>query len=193
MSNFTNQFPYTDFHELNLDWLIKKTKDMESTISYLMEEFAKIQILTEEQINEMINTAITNNNVILYNDMQALKAQITNEYQTFVNTQIASLKVYVDNQDVYYNGLAQGYAETALTEAKDYTDSQVLTYTMMINPITGEYEDVRNVVEDIVNYFHTENTLTAGEYDALDLSAEDYDNYELTAYDYDFNGKNLLP
>ena len=193
MSNFTNQFPYTDFHELNLDWLIKKTKDMESTISYLMEEFAKIQILTEEQINEMINTAITNNNVILYNDMQALKAQITNEYQTFVNTQIASLKVYVDNQDVYYNGLAQGYAETALTEAKDYTDSQVLTYTMMINPITGEYEDVRNVVEDIVDYFHTENTLTAGEYDALDLSAEDYDNYELTAYDYDFNGKNLLP
>lgn len=193
MSNFTNQFPYTDFHELNLDWLIKKTKDMEGTISYLMEEFAKIQVLTEEQINEMINTAIANNNVILYNDMQILKAQITNEYQTFVNTQIASLKVYVDNQDVYYNGLAQGYASSALTEAKDYTDSQVLTYTMMINPITGEYEDVRNVVEDIVDYFHTDNSLTAGEYDALDLDADYYDNKQLSAYDYDFNGKNLLP
>lgn len=193
MSNFTNQFPYTDFHELNLDWLIKKTKDMEGTISYLMEEFAKIQVLTEEQINEMINTAIANNNVILYNDMQALKAQITNEYQTFVNTQIASLKVYVDNQDVYYNELAQSYASTALTEAKDYTDSQVLTYTLMINPITGEYEDVRNVVEDIVDYFHTNNSLTAGEYDALDLDADYYDNKQLTAYDYDFNGKNLLP
>ena len=63
---------------------------------------------------------------------------------------------------------------------------------MMINPITGVYEDVRNVVNDIVSYFHTGDSLTAIEYDTLDLTAQDYDDYELSAYDYDFNGKNLL-
>ena len=73
--------------------------------------------------------------------------------------------------------------------AKAYTDGQVLNYTMMINPITGMYEDVRNVVDDIVSYFHTADALTAIEYDALQLTAEDYDAYDLTAYDYDFNGK----
>lgn len=25
--NFTNNYPYTDFHELNLDWLIKEMKE----------------------------------------------------------------------------------------------------------------------------------------------------------------------
>ena len=54
MSNFTNQFPYSDFHELNLDWLIKITKDNQEKITYLTEEFAKIELLTEEQIQAMI-------------------------------------------------------------------------------------------------------------------------------------------
>lgn len=192
MSNFTNQFPYTDFHELNLDWLIKKTKELETTTSYLVEEFAKIEILTEDYIQGMINRAIEANNLILAQKLTELKADITTEYKSYVTAQINALTVYVDNQDVHYDLLAQGYADAALQEAKDYTDDAVLDYTMMINPITGVYEDVRNVVNDIVSYFHTGDALTAGEYDSLDLTAGAYDAYDITAYDYDFNGKTIL-
>ena len=28
MSNFLNQFPYSDFHEMNLDWILKKMKEL---------------------------------------------------------------------------------------------------------------------------------------------------------------------
>lgn len=186
---FINEYPYTDFHELNLDWLIKQTKESLSKISYLEEEFSKITVLTEEYIQNMINQAIANNNIKIANDLQDLHDQISYEYHQYVNTRIQQLTTYIDNQDSNYDILAQGYADNARIAAEAYTDSQVLSYTMMINPITGQYEDVRNVVEDIVTYFHTEDALTAGEYDALELTAEDYDNYELTAYDYDFNGK----
>ena len=186
---FVNQFPYSDFHELNLDWLIAKTKELMTHMDALQAEFDKIEVLTEEQINAMISSAIATNNIDLYNRMLALKEEITTEYKAYCNNQIAQLTIYVDNQDVYYNGLSQSYADHALVEAKSYIDAQVLNYTMMVNPITGEYEDVRLVVDDIVSYFHTENALTAAEYDALDLTAAAYDAYELTAYDYDFNGK----
>lgn len=192
MSKFINQFPYTDFHELNLDWLIKATKKLETDMASVQATLAELEILTEDQINAMIAAAIAQNNIVLRAELEALKAQLTNDYKQYCNAQIADLKVYLDNQDVYYDNLAKNYAANALNQAKQYTDDQVLNYTMMINPITGEYQDVRIVVNDIISYFHSENALTAAEYDALDLTADGYDNYELTAYDYDFNGKTLL-
>lgn len=189
---FINQFPYSDFHELNIDWLIKQTKSSMEAIKTLQEQMAEIQTVTEEQVNKMINAAIAENNTDLYNRMVELKTEITSEYKSYVQSQIALLTVYIDNQDVFYDDKAKGYAENALTESKAYTDTSVLDYTMMINPITGDYEDVRNVVEDIIYYFHSDGSLTAGEYDALELTATVYDAYEMTAYDYDFNGKNIL-
>ena len=189
---FINQFPYSDFHELNLDWLIRQTKSSMEAIQTLQEQMAEILTVTEEQVNKMINTAIAENNTELYNRMIELKSEITSEYKSYVQAQINLLTVYIDNQNVFYDNKAKVYAEDALTEAKEYTDTSVIDYTMMINPITGVYEDVRNVVEDIIYYFHSDGSLTAGEYDALELTATVYDAYEMTAYDYDFNGKNIL-
>lgn len=187
------EFPHTRTYEGDLGWVIKKLTEVSEVTKYLAEEFAKIQILTEEHIQAMIDAAIAANNIKLAQQLQELKAQITAEYVGYVTAQINALTTYIDNQDVYYNGLAQGYASTAEANSKAYTDSQVLNYTMMINPITGVYEDVRNVVDDIVSYFHTQDSLTASEYDLLDMTAGYYDGKQLSAYDYDFNGKTLLP
>ena len=187
------EFPHTRTYEGDLGWVIKKLSEVSEITAYLQEEFAKIVFLTEDQIQAMIDAAIADNNLEWANELVDLKTQITTEYKGYVTAQINALTIYIDNRDVYYNGLSQGYATTALNEAKDYTDSQVLSYTMMINPITGVYEDVRNVVADIVSYFHTQDSLTATEYDTLALDADYYDNKQITAYDYDFNGKTLLP
>ena len=200
---FINQFPYSDFHEMNLDWLIKQTKANNDKIAYLEEEFSKIVVVTEEHIQDMIDASIKANNVIVYdailqvkNDLTAaindLNTDLTARYKAYTDAQIALQKIYIDNQDVFYFNEAKTYSDNNLNIAKAYTDQSVLDYTMMVNPITGAYEDVRNVVEDIVEYFHTDGALTAAEYDALELTATVYDAYELTAYDYDFNGKNLL-
>ena len=186
------EFPHTRTYEGDLGYLLKKIEELSKTTEYLSEEFSKIVILTEDYIQQMIDEAIAANNLVIAAQLQDLKNQLTIEYKGYVTAQINALTVYIDNQDVHYDELAQGYANTALTEAKDYTDESVTEYTMMINPITGVYEDVRNVVNDIVSFFHTGNSLTAGEYDNLELTAFDYDGYSISAYDYDFNGKTIL-
>ena len=187
------EFPHTRTYEGDLGWVIKKLTEVANLTAYLQEEFSKIVVLTAEQIQQMIDAAIAANNLTWAQELQNLHDQLTIEYRGYVTAQINALTTYIDNQDSYYNGLAEGYASTALANSKSYTDSQVLSYTMMVNPITGEFEDVRLVVDDIVTYFHTQDALTAIEYDTLDLTADYYDNKELTAYDYDFSGKTLLP
>lgn len=187
------EFPHTRTYEGDLGWIIKKLNEISTDTDYLMEEFSKIIVLTEEQIQKMINDSIAANNVLLAEQLQALHDQLTTEYKGYVTAQVNALTVYIDNQDTYYNSLARDYAETAETESKAYTDAQVLNYNMMINPINGQYDDVRNVVDDIITYFHSNDSLTAIEYDVLEMTAGDYDVKELTAYDYDFNAKNLLP
>lgn len=187
------EFPHTRTYEGDLGYILKKLTEVATVTEYLQEEFSKIVVLTEDHIQSMIDEAIAKNNLILAQQLIDLKTEITNEYKGYVTAQINALTVYIDNQDAYYDQLARGYASTAENASKAYTDSQVLNYTMMVNPITGVYEDVRNVVDDIVSYFHTGDALTASEYDALDLTATYYDGKQITAYDYDFNGKLLLP
>ena len=200
---FLNEFPYLDAHELNLDWVINAVKILSAHVDSLQEEFNKITILTEEEIDKRIDDAIDANNTVIYNSMNDLHNSITQEYIQYVQGKITklknyvdelndNLKIYVDAQDTYYYNALHSYTDQALTAAKQYTDDKVLNVTMMLNPITGEYDDVRNVVSDIVYYFHSDTALTAGEYDALDLTAQSYDNYELTAFDYDYHGKDLL-
>ena len=46
---FINQFPYSDFHEMNLDWLIRQTKDSMAAITTLQEQMAQIVVMTEDQ------------------------------------------------------------------------------------------------------------------------------------------------
>ena len=187
------EFPHTRTYEGDLGYLLKKLEQVAKDTDYLMDEFSKIIVLTKDEIERMINKAIAANNLVIARQLQELKDQITIEYQGYVTAKLNALTVYIDNQDVYYNGVAENYAITAENNAKNYTDQQVLSYTMMVNPITGVYEDVRNVVDDIVTYFHTGDALTASEYDTLDLTATYYDGKQITAYDYDFSGKTLLP
>ena len=107
MSNFINQFPYTDFHELNLDWILNKMKELENTTSYLVEEFSKIEVLTEDYIQSMIDRAIETNNLEIARQLIELKSEITTEYKGYVTAQINALTTYIDNQDVHYDQLAQ--------------------------------------------------------------------------------------
>lgn len=208
--DFIHQFPYSDFHEMNLDWLIITMKAVKTQMDEIQEEFDKIEVMTKEQIELLIQEAILNNNRELYDYLIQLKAQIiaedkaytdsqismtksyTDNQITSVNNNINNLKIYADNQDVFYDNLAKSYADHAVVVANQYTDEKVVNYTYMISPITGEYEDVRDVVKEMIEYFHSDNSLTAAEYDALDLTAAAYDAYDLSAFDYDFNGKILL-
>ena len=190
---FVNKYPYTNFHDINLDYILERISDLEVKMKYLEEEWSKIHVLTEDYIQAMIDRAITAEDMKIQNDLNNLHSRINSERDTYVSQQINSLRNYVDIQDNNILNASKAYTDSAEARMKLYTDDKLINYTYMYSPITGEYMDVREVVNQIVTYFHSQNSLMASEYDVMDLTATEYDNEEITAYDYDFNGKNLLP
>lgn len=42
---FTNDFPYTDFHEINLDWILNKIKEFQERIDSFEDTVLKKQTL----------------------------------------------------------------------------------------------------------------------------------------------------
>lgn len=61
----------------------------------------------------------------------------------------------------------------------------------LISPLTGERATHQECIDELAN-LHRTGGITAGEYDALQLTAQTYDDKAITAYSYDFNAKNLL-
>ena len=51
MSDFFNKYPYTDFHELNLDWIIERVKKLTEDWASTLEEWNN----TEEQWQQLYN------------------------------------------------------------------------------------------------------------------------------------------
>lgn len=46
-----NTYPYTDFHELNADWILSKVKELDNKINGSIEQYVR------EQLNDLFVTA----------------------------------------------------------------------------------------------------------------------------------------
>jgi hypothetical protein len=139
------QFPYSNFHDLNLDWLLQ-------VIQKPVEEIAAFKSAIEEKINEQ-DTKIA--------DYVVKWEQLTAEYKTILDTELAKEKSVFDDfykrtLDVYNKTVLQvitmeGYVDTALanlgsTAQWSISDSGNLTATVFNNGVlisVGMTEDGR--------------------------------------------------
>lgn len=180
MPNFFHNYPYTDFHELNLDWCIVNIKkllnyfeglDELATITYVDESIEALRVALQAAIDLKLNKSdfdtfvyelqISLNSMV--NDIHALEYATSQNAQAIIDT---------------YNNL------------KNYIDSQLIDLEV-INPMTGESEPIQLVLNYMANLLR-DNALTAAEYDGADLTATAYDTLQLTAYNYDNYGKNYI-
>lgn len=177
---FINNYPYTDFNELNLDWILKTVKELSEKIEEY-EDFA-----TEEFVLDQIN-ALNSELIALINTKVDY-----DEYNTFVSevqTSLNSFSSIINTLDTRVNENAQAIVDT-YNELKAYIDEQVIDL-QLINPFTGQSEPAQSVINYMANLMRSDS-LTAEEYDNAQLTASTYDLLELTAYMYDNYGKQYI-
>ena len=174
-------FPYSNYHELNLDWILSKVKELQTDI----DEINAWKETFSAQINE---------------EFTQLKADIKKEFTDYrtetdakfeaqraeTNRQFASLTDAVNIRLAAFDGqIADIKSKLADIE------NNLPTLVHVTNPFTGQSESIQNVINMLADAQRSD-ALTASAYDALAKTAAGYDAYKITAANYDFHGKSIL-
>lgn len=210
---FFNKYPYTDFHELNLDWLLNHYKEFMADLAAIKEWIENDAHNYNDVVNrinalEVKSVSLQNqiNNTQLEFDQKLrrqkldIEADYTALYRSLLNemnSQIISVRADLGRIDTDI----RMYSDAGDQALKDYLDARIATFIenlpdyndlIIYNPVRGYNTIVQTAINDLYNYFNAYG-LTAAEYDSMGLTAQEYDDYELTANEYDSWGRKLLP
>lgn len=175
-----NNFPYTDYHQMNLDYILKQVKQIE-VLKAQVEEISGKYTDMYNKVNEVSS---------LYENWTAYAVQVLTDYMTYMGENFDNLA------DVLGNYL-QAEIDRVNAELSDFglrvdhLENTVAAAYYMDSPFTGERVPMQEVIYQLAS-LHTTDALTAAEYDAADLTAAAYDALDLTAYAYDWNGKTYI-
>lgn len=170
-----NKYPYTDFHELNLDWILKEMKDLQEQMNGLLEKaIEEATKAAKEYIDEQL-ADIEADFAELQRNFNALNVNVNNLNNAFnaftlnINAQIAALKTYIDD------ALQAQTLQTQLLIAQnnDYLLSEMETYLTqikVINYFTGE----KVTIQDMFNYLAQLHLSDAIDYDTMAYRALTY-------------------
>lgn len=170
-----NSYPYEDFHEMNLDWCIRKLKEMDAHIDELHD-----QILAEalEATKEYVDTELAGF-LAEFADLKSDFIALTNSFNS-LNADFVTLKNDTENK---LNALEQDIVN-AVIGVNQRTDlllqdmynrifsdlSTQLSQIKVINYFTGE----QVTVQDMFNYLAMLHLNDSIDYDTMALRAKTY-------------------
>lgn len=206
MGLFEN-FPYTNFHELNLDWVIKTMKALDEKVDSIEDRiYNKSKAYTDEQIAILRNEFNS-----LEDEFVAFKADVNRmftaytakqdkefaDYKALVNAQIALLEQEIRD--------AKAELQTLLAQANAYTDASMQMILLQIpkiigdqiktalvyNLLTGKYVTIQAMF-DYLCMFHAPDCLSCGDMLAKNNTCEQIIAYNKTCMEFTTSAKNFV-
>lgn len=172
---FFDKYPYTDFHELNLDWLIAEMKALETKLDNAIAD------ITAEVIKD-VEAYVDNELADLEREFAQIKSEFADvqrnvdtlnnaftSFTTYVEGQIAFIKNYID---------AQVRATNERTDALIASNNQLLLQEMrtylnqieVVNYFTGEL----TTIQDMFNYLASLHLQQSIDYDTMASRSKTY-------------------
>lgn len=202
-----NQIPYTNLHELNLDWILAKLQEFEHRLE-LIENYDDQIADLYSQVRDLKSSVLS-----IKNSIRALNARCTTLEDDLDRTNASMQLIYsellfkIQEALNKYNALDSSisalrvYNDTSnaliLQEAKQYTRDRIaaLLYWLtdpeqvyVYNPWTGSMVTIQQFIDYLYDLLHYAG-LTAAEFDALGLTAAEFDALGMTAEEFDNYGK----
>ena len=182
---FKNTYPYTDFHELNLDWLLERLTKVESRIDGIKEEVEKDM---KEYVDAQMSPYVTKLNQLIA-QVNALDSKVTETLEDYAAEIVAFEKQVDDKIDQIQKNIAnQIEAVNLLTDTKieqnnvyiiDQVQKSLGNVVMVVNPFDGSKVTIQQMV-DILAAYHITDALTYLVMADRALTYEQFNNLNLT-------------
>lgn len=189
---FYDKFPYTNFQELNLDWILSKVKEIQADIDEIN--------AWKETFSAQINAQISNLIAEVNEEFTQLKADIEKEFTDYRTETDTKFEAQREETQKKFDTLTASVNATLVAYDSRIADienkladieNNLPTLVHVTNPFTGQSDSIQNVINMLADTQRTD-ALTASAYDALQLTASAYDAKHVTAADYDFHGQSFI-
>ncbi len=195
-NSFINKYPYTDFHELNADYLLNRLKDVESKLNTIKEDIesevlARVQeqlVPYEQQLNELI-TEVQNLEQSTQETLAQYDTRITN-FTNKINGEIVEIRTELLNSIQAVNDLTDLKIEQNNVYLLNEITENVGDLFVVLNPFTGETVTIQEMV-DYLSAFHINDAI---DYDTMATRALTYnqvDALNITYTDLTLHGNTL--
>ena len=210
-----DKFPYTNFHELNLDWIIKALKDLDTKVDNLqatITEEAKKYI--DQRIKEFVEGPLADMQADitrLEGEFNQLELDIQKQFEQFETAQdqlFQKFKREVNDQLNIMRGEIRQAKEELTTIAKgayEYVDQKCQMFMDMIpelvqqqslnikvlNFFTGKYVTIQEMF-DTLALLHVQDGISYTNLAARQNTYDDVKNYQRTYIDVTVYGNTIF-
>lgn len=190
------QFPYSNFHDLNLDWILGQLKEFQAELTEFRLRLDTIREGILADSKEYTDAAIAEKYGEFQQQYNELLTQI-DQFQTAVDN---TLKGFQDQFNDYKEKTtaevlsAKAYTDVAIKQNNDYLLEEITKQSIgikVLNPFTGERVPIQDML-DYLSDFHMQNAILVNTLVGRNNTVNQMIAYNATCTDLAINGATIV-
>lgn len=191
-----NMFPYSNLHELNLDWILTELKDFSGQLDEFRKRLDTIREGILADSKAYTDAAIQEKYGEFQQQYNELLTQI-DQFQTAVNN---TLKGFQEQFDDYAEKTtaevlsAKAYTDVAIAQNNDYLLEEITKQSIgikVLNPFTGERVPIQDMI-DYLSDFHMQNAILVNTLVGRNNTVNQMIAYNASCTDLAVNGATIV-